>query len=139
MAKDYYHELVRDPLVADGWTIVSDPFRITTVPKREYVEVDLSVEKLIGARKDALEIAVEVKSFLNPSPIHDFHQAVGQYIIYRNALRLTNQSHELYLAIPLESYQFLMQGLLAPATIQSDGVNVLVFDPDHEIIVKWIT
>jgi hypothetical protein len=44
--------------------------------------VDLAAERLIAADRDGEKIAVEIKSFLNPSAIADFHQALGQFLSY---------------------------------------------------------
>jgi hypothetical protein len=41
-ARDKYHNIVRDALVRDGWTITHDPYRIAVAMKR--VEIDLGAE-----------------------------------------------------------------------------------------------
>lgn len=46
MAKDIYHNLVKEALIADGWTITADPYRLDWIPKWQ---IDLGAEKLIGA------------------------------------------------------------------------------------------
>jgi hypothetical protein len=77
MAKDIYHQAVRNALEKDGWTITHDPFRI---PKRVIgakLEIDLGLEKVIVAEKDTEKIVVEVKSFLKTSLIHEFHSVLG--------------------------------------------------------------
>ncbi len=81
MAKDIFHNNVKEALIKDGWTITHDPLRLL---KREEggLETDLGAEKLIVAEKGLTKIAVEVKSFQNPSPINDFHTAFGQYQTY---------------------------------------------------------
>ena len=61
--------------------------------------VDLGVEKLLAAEKEGQQIAIEVKSFLNPSPVKDLEQALGQYIMYSQVLSKLQQNR-LYLAIP---------------------------------------
>jgi hypothetical protein len=49
-------------------------------------QVDLGAEKIIGAEKAGQKIAVEIKSFLNPSTITNFYNALGQFLSYRLAL-----------------------------------------------------
>lgn len=61
--------------------------------------MDLGVEKLLAAEKEGQQIAIEVKSFLNPSPVKDLEQALGQYIMYSQVLSKLQQNR-LYLAIP---------------------------------------
>ena len=82
MAKDIYHQTVRNALEKEGWTITHDPFRI---PKRVIgakLEIDLGLEKVIVAEKDTEKIVVEVKSFLKTSLVHEFHSVLGQYLNY---------------------------------------------------------
>jgi len=85
MAKDKYHDLVKQALIDEGWTITDDPYYI----KNTAWEIDLGAEKLIGAEKDNKKIAIEVKSFLAPSFANEFHGVVGQYFNYVINLVLT--------------------------------------------------
>lgn len=61
MAKDKIHELVKNALIKDDWTITHDPYTI------EYKEItlftDLGSEKLFSAERGKNKIVVEVKSF----------------------------------------------------------------------------
>lgn len=68
-AKDIYHDVVRTALEKDGWTITADP--PTQKIGRRSVLVDLGAEKLIAAEQAGQKIAVEIKSFLSPSPLRD--------------------------------------------------------------------
>ncbi|MFN8491027.1 MAG: element excision factor XisH family protein [Caldilineaceae bacterium] len=74
---DDYHETVRRALVKDGWTITHDLFPLPIGHKRLYV--DLGADRLISAEKGALQIAVEIKSFVSESDVHDLELALGQY------------------------------------------------------------
>jgi hypothetical protein len=47
MAKDKFHELVRDALERDGWTITDDPFVLRLADKK--MVADLGAERLIAA------------------------------------------------------------------------------------------
>jgi len=67
--------------------------------------VDLGAEKIIAAEKDGEKIAVEIKSFIGPSNISEFHTAIGQFINYRVALEEQYPERNLYLAVPLAIYQ----------------------------------
>jgi len=80
MAKDIYHSTVKIALEKDGWTITDDP--LTLKFGRRSAFVDLGAEKLFAAEKADKRIAVEVKSFISPSPVKDLEQALGQYIMY---------------------------------------------------------
>ena len=88
MAKDLYHNLVKEALITDGWTITDDPYRLDWTPKWE---IDLGAEKLIGAEKENRQIAVEIKTFLKPSFPNEFHTVLGQYLSYLHALKETDE------------------------------------------------
>ena len=103
MARDIFHNIVKEALIKDGWTITHDPLTLLT-RKEGGVQTDLGAEKIIIADKGLTKIAVEVKSFLNPSPINDFHEAFGQYMIYLDVLEMTAIERIMYLAMPFEVY-----------------------------------
>ena len=44
MAKDIYHNLVKQALVADGWKIIKDPFKLEIDPTLTY-DIDFAAEK----------------------------------------------------------------------------------------------
>jgi hypothetical protein len=77
---DIYHNFVKVALVKDGWTITHDPFTIEFEDLTVYA--DLAAEKLIGAEKNQQKIAVEIKSFIAPSPVTDLERTIGQYYLY---------------------------------------------------------
>ena len=80
MAKDIYHNTVKIALEKDGWTITDDPLTLRIGGRSAFI--DLGTEKLFAAEKKDKRIAVEVKSFISPSPVKDLEQALGQYIMY---------------------------------------------------------
>lgn len=100
MAKDIYHHTVKTALIKDGWTVTHDP--LTLVVGNRSVYVDLGSEKLFAAEKDRQSIAVEVKSFIRPSPVQDLENALGQYVLYRDLIEESrlHGDRTLYLAIP---------------------------------------
>lgn len=56
--------------IADGWQITDDPLLLTYGGRSLYV--DIGAERIIiGAEREGQKIAVEVKSFLSPSPMRD--------------------------------------------------------------------
>ena len=58
MAKDLYHDLVKEALIQQGWTITNEPYNLFFGEKR--VMADLGAEKWIIAEKQLQKILVEV-------------------------------------------------------------------------------
>jgi len=102
-AKDLFHDAVKNALIKEGWTITDDPltFKIDGIN----ISIDLGAEKIIGAEKDGEKIAVEIKSFISPSPLTEFHAALGQTLNYRLFLEEENSNRQIFLAIPVETYR----------------------------------
>src|SRR5579862_431888 len=100
-AKDIYHDAVRSALVKDGWTITDDPFRLVW-GKRDFY-VDLGAERVVAAEKAGKRIAVEIKSFLSASQMHDLELALGQFLLHRSILEEQDPDRVLFLAIPDEA------------------------------------
>ena len=102
-AKDIYHDTVKKALIKDGWKITADPYTIKY--KDAELFADLAAEKLIAATQNQRKIVVEVKSFLSASAFRDFETALGQYILYRNFIALTEPEYQLYLAVSERAYE----------------------------------
>jgi hypothetical protein len=101
-AKDVFHQVVKTALQKDGWTITDDPLSLQL--EDDQVFIDLGAERLIAAQRDSEKIAVEIKSFLAPSTLSEFHTALGQFLNYRIVLREKQPERVLYLAVNLEIY-----------------------------------
>lgn len=84
MARDLFHQTVREALEADGWLITHDPLVLKAGGLR--MEVDLAAEQVLAAERGLDHIAVEVKSFISKSKLNDFYEAKGQYDVYRRGL-----------------------------------------------------
>jgi hypothetical protein len=136
MAKDIYHSNVRTALVKDGWRITADPL-ILKVGKRN-VLVDLSAEKLLIADRAEQKIAVEVKSFISPSLVNDWENALGQYILYANLMARLEPDRQLYLAIREEIYLDFFSEEIVQTVLANIPLKLIVFDPIEEVIVQWI-
>ncbi|GAB4173438.1 MAG: hypothetical protein Fur006_02770 [Coleofasciculaceae cyanobacterium] len=121
MAKDIYHDTVKTALEKDGWTITDELFRLTIGSRSVYI--DLGAEKLIVAEKEGRKIAIEIKSFLSPSPVNDLENALGQYILYRDALKRSQPDRILYLAIPDEVYLDFFQEEIAQMVVEINTLN----------------
>jgi hypothetical protein len=134
-AKDFFHDIVRAALEKDGWMITADPL-ILTIGLRS-VFIDLGAEKLIAAERGSEKIAVEVKSFLSPSPISDLETAWGQFFLYARALQKQDPDRRLYLAVNETVFQTLFAEEAGQLLLDEPGFHLIVFSPTTEEIVQW--
>ena len=134
--RDIFHDCVRRGLEKESWFISSDPLELKWQDIK--VKIDIAAEKLIAAERGEEKIAVEVKSFISPSPISDFHTALGQFLTYRLMLEEKEPERELYLAVPKETYKTFFRSQLAQAAIKQHKLKIIVYNPFVEEIVQWI-
>lgn len=84
MARDIFHTLVKEALQKDGWVVTHDPFVLHS-RKDGGLQTDLGAEKIIAAEKANQLIAVEVKSFVHISILHDFFTGRGTvFCLWKN-------------------------------------------------------
>lgn len=95
--KDLYHDTVKAALIKDGWVITDDPLSLEIGGRDLFI--DLGAERLLIADRGSQKIAVEVKSFISPSPVRDLENALGQYILYEDIIAQEYPERRLYLAI----------------------------------------
>lgn len=142
MAKDFYHDNVREALEKDNWLITHDPYSV----KVEDVgyEIDLAAEPLLGAEKDdsltgsLTKIAVEIKSFVGPSTVNEFHKAVGQFNDYVVALEIQDPERVLFLALPEDIWLRFCQKQVIQKSLERIKANILVYNPISNTIIQWI-
>lgn len=135
-AKDIFHNLVKHALENEGWCITHEQYHLKVDDRDLYI--DLAAEKILAAEKDGMYIAVEVKSFLNSSPMSEFHLAIGQYINYRLALHEHDPQRHLLLAIPLDTYETFFGLPFVQRVLQLNAVSLCVYSIQHEVITTWI-
>lgn len=82
---------------------------------------------------------MEIKSFLGISALHEFYKAVGQFDYYLFSLQKQEQERKLFLAVPEDFFiEFIEQDSHNLSYIQDRKLNVIVFDIQHQRIIKWI-
>ncbi len=135
-AQDIFHNVVRNALTKNGWTITDDPLYISFGGVGFYV--DLGAEKIIGAEKEGQKIAVEVKSFSGTSTIYEFHTALGQYLNYHLALEEQDPERTLYLAIPEDTYFGFFTLQFGLRAIERFKLKLIVYHIEEEEIVQWV-
>lgn len=131
-AKDRSHELVKRALINDGWRITQDQVKLKLGERRLWID--------LRAAHDAqgLEILVEIKEMDAPSPIDDLANAVGKYLLYRTALENKEIAIPIYLAVSLESFEGILSEEIGRWMIQRFHIQLVVFDPATEEVVRWI-
>ena len=136
-AKDVFHEPFAHALIKDGWTITDDPL---TIPfESTDLFVDIGAERLIGAERAGERIAVEIKSFLKPSPVQDLKEAIGQYILYSDIMAESpaNSGRILYLAVREETYRVTFGKEQTQRLLRNRNIKMVIFNPREEVIVEW--
>jgi hypothetical protein len=137
MAKDVFHQQVKNALIKDGWTITHDPLTIR-ISEAVKLQIDLAAESAIAAERDSEKIAVEIKSFVGDSDISAFHTALGQYLNYCQALEEQEPDRIVYLAIPSETYQDFFQFPFIQRALRRYQVKLMIYDPKLEEVNQWI-
>ena len=134
-AKDFYHDIVKEALIKDGWTITHDPLILPAGKTNVYM--DLGAERMIGAEKGNEKIAVEIKSFLGKSGLNDLENALGQFFFYLNVLEEKDPERILVLAVPLTYFEGFLRDAFYTKLLTRMGVNTIIYNEIEKIIVEW--
>src|SRR5919202_256896 len=135
MVKDRFHDVVRIALEKEGWKITADPYEIN-VDDVDF-EIDLAAEQLLAAELEDRKIAVEVKSFISPSNVSEFHTALGQFLNYRDALEKIEPDRQLYLAVRVPIYESFLQRRFIAAAVERYQLRLITYDVQQEVITRW--
>jgi hypothetical protein len=135
-AKDLFHEAVKTALQKEQWVITDDPLKFKFGNVK--FKIDLGAERLIAAERKGEKIAVEIKSFIQPSAITDFYAALGQFLSYRLALESIDPDRILYMAVPFEVYRTFFQLEFTQVALKRYQVLLVVYEPENEVILEWI-
>src|SRR5262245_59001473 len=134
-ARDKFHDHVRKALVNDGWTITHDPLHLRWGKKDMYA--DLVAERILGAEKGDIKIAVEIKSFANPSLMDALESALGQFVLYDDVLERVEPERKLYLAVSAYAYHEIFEEPVGELLLSKGRVRLLVFSAEAEVIEQW--
>jgi XisH protein len=135
-ARDKVHDIVKNALIKDGWTITDDPLTLKFGNTELYV--DLGAEKVLAAEKEGQKIAVEIKSFLGKSIIAETQDAIGQFIMYREVLSDYESDRTLFLAISEDVLENDFSEALKNLVLERLKIKVLIFNIETEEITKWL-
>ena len=70
--------------------------------------------------------------------MRDFHEAIGQYLDYRVALKDQEPDRQLYLAIPSDIYETFFTRRFIRMVAEEYHLTEIVFDSNLEVILTWI-
>ena len=135
-AKDIFHDKVKNAPVKDGWKITADPYKLKW-DENKNLYVDLAAEKVIAAEKDNEKIAVEIKTFIGKSTMHDLHLAVGQFLVYQVALEEKEPDRTLFLAVPIEILKDIFLKPKATKLSERVDLKIIGFNIEKEEIEQW--
>ncbi len=102
------------------------------------MSVDLGASAPLGAEREGRKIAVGIKSFLSLSGLQDLYGAVGQFIVYRVAMRGQDPERTLYLAVPAAAFDSMFQVREGFQLIAEEQLKIAVYDSTDEVITQWI-
>jgi hypothetical protein len=134
--KDQIHEVVKNALVKDGWTITDDPFRI--VYEDADVYADLRIVKTEVGTMILRALIIEIKGFTGDSPLHSLENALGQYELYRIYLKNIAPEDKLYLAVSATTYAEQFTRPAFAIILEEKNLPLLVVDTEREEVVRWI-
>jgi hypothetical protein len=80
---------------------------------------------------------VEVKGF-ERSPIEQLATAIGKLQIYRFILEALERRIPVWLAVPEAAYQGILTEQIGMAMRLQNEIDLVVFSPEREEIVRWI-
>jgi len=134
--KDLYHDVVVEALQREGWKITDDPLWLSIGGTDLFV--DLAAERVLGASKGDVKIAVEIKSFVGASKVDDLEMAVGQYNVYRDVLAEIDADRIMYLAIPSRIEKDVFSSPLGRLISERQHLMLIVFDEKEKRELVWL-
>ena len=134
--RDKVHDIVKNALLREGWTITNDPLVVKI--GRKSGEIDLGAERLLAAERGHEKIAVEIKSFIGSSTLTEFYRALGQFNLYGRALKNQSPDRILYLALPLAAYEELSDDIFDFQDFEDLRHRIIIFEPIDSTTLTWI-
>jgi len=131
--KDRYHDTVVKALKKDRWTITKKQVALRTDFRILFIDLEAT------NNEHKLVILIEIKGSENENAeVHEFYNAVGQYLTYRALLDSVSDKRDLYLAIPETAYKGIFTQDIGHKVLEEFQIRLIVFKAESEEIIKWI-
>jgi hypothetical protein len=118
-----------------GWKVTHQPFPV----RLSRVEGIIADARLRHKTRKRQIIVLEIKCFPENRPaLDEFYRATGQYLVYRNTLKLKAIKTPVYLAVPLTAYNTFFSRKSIQATLNDAKIKLVVVDIEKEEVVKWV-
>ncbi len=147
--KDKSHNMVKEALTRNGWEITDDPYVISYGERFLFIDLGAGESvtighknikgRFIGAHREGIRIAVEIKEFQSKSVMFDLEQAIGQYVLYRLLLSKVDPKRKIYLAITDSVYDEIFNEPVGELVIHELPMRLIVIDSKKKEVKKWIT
>ncbi len=79
-----------------------------------------------------------LESFLKLSPIQDFKEALGQYMMYLPLIAKQAPEYRLYIAVDTNAHQSAFQRQIVQFLVQLHHIPLIVVDFEKEEVTQWI-
>jgi XisH protein len=137
-ANDLNHSAVIHSLIKAGWSIIKEQYSLVIGENADNLR-RLYIDILAQSQSEQI-VLIEVKS-LEVSPVHQFMQLIGQYVVYRSALDYLENDTPLYVAISEGDYETIVTHPLGKHVMEQtlgEPIPLVIYDTAKEEILRWI-
>jgi hypothetical protein len=134
MARDIYHEVVKEALITDGWTIENAAYVVELPTGFKEWDEDFEYNEMLLASKDGEQIFVNPKSFLSQSLHNHFQYVLGECLVMKHLI----EYEFIHVAMPDIIYNYFKKDKIIIQNLQRNNIRLTVFNPETKRIEKWI-
>ena len=134
--RDMDHDLVKNALIKDGWSITHDPLRLEFGGIDFFI--DLGAEQLIAAEKGMRKIAVEIKGCWWHFDGERVSYPPGSVYELPITFRQRSAGSCSVSCGPDNVFDDFFELPFGRLAIDGHRLKILVYDPENEEIAKWI-
>jgi hypothetical protein len=132
---DSCHDQVVNALSKEGWQLEQSPYTVILGRRRIYID-GLFSRGANGAREQLF--LLEIKCFSDLQRItSDIYISIGQYLVYKQMLAVTDPDLPMYISIPLETYTTQFDDVLFEA-FKTNRIRMVIVDLEMEQVTQWI-